>query len=391
MRILYISQKPAFPIVDGGSFAINRFLHDLSASFIGEIDYLIFSTDKHPFDINSNLHNTIKNITFYPLNINTNLSFYSFLRSCFSTIPYNVKRYHDQSIILKIKERLSINEYDYIFLDGFYTTAFLPELKALSNAKIIYRSHNVEHQIWIDRARLSKNRLKRIVLNMLAKKVAKYEERLPDNIDYIAAICDSDYRYFKKNARCIVQVIPVSIPPTTPNDSIKLNQICFIGNFNWFPNVEGICWFIDNVFFVLKKEYPSLVFHIAGYDSDLELKQYENDAIIVHGAVADSSAFIKAHGIFISPIFSGSGIKIKVLEAMNTGAPVVLSQKSAEGINFSSTRSFFETKEEATEQIKSLLDSAHLMEENRNEMIAIIKAQFSQDAVIAKLKSILHD
>ena len=188
-----------------------------------------------------------------------------------------------------------------------------------------------------------------------------------------------------------MQVIPVSIPPTTPNDSIKLNQICFIGNFNWFPNVEGICWFIDNVFFVLKKEYPSLVFHIAGYGSDLELKQYENDAIIVHGAVADSSAFIKAHGIFISPIFSGSGIKIKVLEAMNTGAPVVLSQKSAEGINFSSTRSFFETKEEATEQIKSLLDSAHLMEENRNEMIAIIKAQFSQDAIIAKLKSILHD
>ena len=155
--------------------------------------------------------------------------------------------------------------------------------------------------------------------------------------------------------------------------------------------MSRICWFIDNVFFVLKKEYPSLVFHIAGYGSDLELKQYENDAIIVHGAVADSSAFIKAHGIFISPIFSGSGIKIKVLEAMNAGVPMVLSKKSAEGIGFPSEFICFETKETAIMLLKELLSKPIQIEHNQGLMRDLLQEQFSQEVVVKKLKEIIYD
>jgi hypothetical protein len=134
-----------------------------------------------------------------------------------------------------------------------------------------------------------------------------------------------------------------------------------------------------------------LTLHIAGFGSRETLQAYTKKGIVVHGSIDDVSTFIQTHGIFISPIFYGSGIKIKVLEAMNASAPVVLSQKSAEGINFPKNSSSFNTKEEACLQLRRLLVNPAEIDANRKIMNEIIKTQFTQDIVIDQLKSILHD
>ena len=309
----------------------------------------------------------------------------------FSALPYNLLRYKQKEFINKIKALAAIKNYNYIVLDGFYTTAYLHELSAFTDAKIIYRSHNVEHQIWSEQAGITANRWKRIFLNILAKKVKKYEISIHESVHIIAAICQTDANFFNKFSPRKVHVIPVSMPVVKPSSSISSNELCFIGNFNWFPNVEGISWFIDNVFSTLQNEYPTLTLHIAGFGSRETLQAYTKKGIVVHGSIDDVSTFIQTHGIFISPIFYGSGIKIKVLEAMNASAPVVLSQKSAEGINFPENSSSFNTKEEACSQLRRLLDNPAEIDANRLLMSHIIKTQFTQDIVIDQLKSILHD
>jgi glycosyltransferase involved in cell wall biosynthesis len=391
MQVLYISQKPAFPIVDGGSFAINRLLLDLNELVDIEIDYLAITTKKHPLSWESIPSKIAKNITIHTVELNTSIKILPLLSSFFSALPYNLLRYKQKEFIGKIKELALSKNYNFILLDGFYTTAYLHELRTLTDAKIIYRSHNIENQIWSELAGITANKWKRIFLNILAKKVKKYEGKIHETVDTIAAICQTDADYFKSFAPSKVQVIPVSILPVKPATTITNNELCFIGNFNWFPNVEGISWFIDNVFSTLKNEYPKITLHIAGFGSRESLAAYNNKGIVIHGAIDDVPTFIKSHGIFISPIFYGSGIKIKVLEAMNASVPVVLSQKSAEGINFPNTSSFFITKEEAHTQLKTLLDNPAENDANRLLMSHIIKTQFTQDIVIDKLKSILHE
>ena len=71
MQVLYISQKPAYPIIDGGSFAINRFLKDVRETIHGEIDYLAITTVKHPMDSDAAQQNLGDNITIYAVEVNT--------------------------------------------------------------------------------------------------------------------------------------------------------------------------------------------------------------------------------------------------------------------------------------------------------------------------------
>ena len=391
MQVLYISQKPAFPIVDGGSFAINRLLLDLNELVDIEIDYLAITTKKHPLSWESIPSKIAKNITIHTVELNTSIKILPLLSSFFSALPYNLLRYKQKEFINKIKALAAIKNYNYIVLDGFYTTAYLHELSNFTDAKIIYRSHNVEHQIWSEQAGITSNRWKRFFLTTLAKKVKKYEISIHESVHTIAAICQTDADFFNKFSPRKVHVIPVSMPAVKPTSSITSNELCFIGNFNWFPNVEGISWFIDNVFSTLQNEYPTLTLHIAGFGSRETLQAYSKKGIVVHGPIDDVSKFIQTHGIFISPIFYGSGIKIKVLEAMNASVPIVLSQKSAEGINFPVNSSSFNTKEEACSQLRTLLDNPAEIDVNRKIMNEIIKTQFTQDIVIDQLKSILHD
>ena len=391
MQVLYISQKPAFPIIDGGSFAINRFLKDIRETVHGDIDYLAITTVKHPMDADAAQHDLGDTITIYPVEINTDLYKLSFFASLFSKLPYNLIRYKQTNFLQKINALLAQKEYDYIILDGLYASVFLDEIKSKSMAKIIYRSHNVEHQIWLDRAKTTNNWLKRQFLISLANKVSKYEKKLLQELDYIAAISSVDYDFFKLETTNQVEIIPVSMLPIKTVDSIAKNQICFIGNFGWFPNVEGMSWFINKVFPILKIDYPLLTLHIAGFESKEALSNLVSDGIVIHGPVNDAALFIKTHGIFVSPIFSGSGIKIKVLEAMNAGVPMVLSKKSAEGIGFPSEFTCFETKETAIMLLKELLSKPMHIEHNQGLMRDLLQKQFSQEVVVKKLKAIIYD
>jgi glycosyltransferase involved in cell wall biosynthesis len=389
MQVLYISQKPAFPIIDGGSFAINRFLKDVRETVHGEIDYLAITTLKHPMDADAAQQNLGDNITIYAVEVNTKLSILSFFASLFSKLPYNLKRYKQTNFLQKINALLAQKEYDYIILDGLYASVFLHEIKSKSKAKIIYRSHNVEHQIWLDRATTTNNWLKRQFLFSLANKVSKYEKKLLQHLDCIAAISSVDYDFFKLETTHQVEIIPVSMLSIKTVDTIAQNQICFIGNFGWFPNIEGMSWFINKVFPILKIDYPLLTLHIAGFESKEALSNLVSDGIVIHGPVNDAALFIKTHGIFVSPIFSGSGIKIKVLEAMNAGVPMVLSKKSAEGIGFPSEFTCFETKEKAIMLLKELLSKPIHIEHNQGLMRDLLQEQYSQEVVVKKLKAIL--
>jgi hypothetical protein len=254
MQVLYISQKPAFPVVDGGSFAMNRFILDLNEAIETEIDYLSITTKKHPISFDSIPSHITKKTTIHTVELDTSIKIIPLLVGFFSALPYNLLRYKQKEFNNKIKALAAIKNYNYIVLDGFYTTAYLHELSAFSDAKIIYRSHNVEHQIWSEQAGITTNRWKRFFLNILAKKVKKYEISIHESVHTIAAICQTDADFFNKFSPRKVHVIPVSMPAVKPASSITPNELCFIGNFNWFPNVEGISWFIDNVFYKMNTQ-----------------------------------------------------------------------------------------------------------------------------------------
>ena len=111
------------------------------------------------------------------------------------------------------------------------------------------------------------------------------------------------------------------------------NSICFIGALDWRPNREGLDWFIANVWPDLSREMPDLKFHIAGRNTPADLINNRVKNIVVHGEVPNAVEFINSHNVMIVPLFSGSGMRVKILEGMALKKTIVTTSLGMEGID----------------------------------------------------------
>jgi glycosyltransferase involved in cell wall biosynthesis len=105
-----------------------------------------------------------------------------------------------------------------------------------------------------------------------------------------------------------------------------------IGSMDWMPNQEAVVWFIENVWQKLSLQFPNLKFYIAGRNMPDYFKKYHGGNIVVLGEVEDAIAFMQSKAIQIVPLFSGSGIRVKILEGMALAKCIVTTPLGVQGI-----------------------------------------------------------
>jgi glycosyltransferase involved in cell wall biosynthesis len=157
--------------------------------------------------------------------------------------------------------------------------------------------------------------------------------------------------------------------------------MCFLGAFDWEPNMEAIKWFIDEIFPILLKDNPTLEFHIAGRKSTDIPTEYLRKNVIIHGFVEDPLEFIAKNGLFVAGLQSGSGIKMKILEAMSIGAPCVLTTKAAEGLSIESIIPVHKNKESFISDIQALLKNKENCIQRGKHGKQYIQTHFSSELV----------
>jgi glycosyltransferase involved in cell wall biosynthesis len=121
-----------------------------------------------------------------------------------------------------------------------------------------------------------------------------------------------------------------------PTSSVQdaANQLCFLGSLDWVPNVDGLLWFVEMVYPLIRKQVPDVVLHIGGRNPGYDVKAlHDGTSIVVHDHVDDAIRFRVDHGINIVPLFSGSGVRIKILESFAASCPVVSTSRGAEGLS----------------------------------------------------------
>lgn len=107
------------------------------------------------------------------------------------------------------------------------------------------------------------------------------------------------------------------------------HKLLIVGSMNWYPNVKGILWFVNNVFKKLQNDDPQLKLYLVGSKPTSEIKKLASDNIIVTGFVESTMSYFKDCDISIIPVFEGTGAKIKVLESIARGIPTVCSDYAA--------------------------------------------------------------
>ena len=334
MKILILSNKPPYPILDGGCLAMARLLEDLlSLQKVSKISYHCIETAKHPFDSSAFLQHDKLTVTTHF--VDTGISIYGAILALLRQEYYNLTRFKSTEVHTAIKQELHKENYDFVIFESLFAAVYAPNLRPYSKAKFIYRAHNIEHQIWKDLAGNTKNLPKKWYLNQLAYSL-KWAERSiwsedQGGLELILTISDTDLSIIEGRTLTACRYLPASIAHSGQQSTLAQQQLCFLGAFNWKPNAEAVEWFLSQIFPLLKQQHPLLTFHIAGKGAE-NIKHWQQPGVLVHGFVPDAKEFMATHGIFVGCLQSGSGVKMKILEAMSVGAPIVLSNKSADGL-----------------------------------------------------------
>ena len=108
----------------------------------------------------------------------------------------------------------------------------------------------------------------------------------------------------------------------------------FIGALDWLPNQEGLLWFVRNLWQDIHVRFPELYLEIAGRNAPhwliRKLEEYPN--IKFYGEIDDAYQFISKRAVMLVPLFSGSGMRIKIIEGMALGKSIVTTTIGTEGI-----------------------------------------------------------
>jgi len=337
VKVLQICSKPPVPQIDGGCKAMNNITQGLLKNNIS-VKVLTIGTTKHPFSLQKLDADYIKNTNIESVFIDTEVKPKDAFLNLFTSDSYNINRFISNDFEQLIIRTLSEEEYDIIFLEGLYVTPYINTIKQESKAKIIYRSHNIEHEIWERNLTQENKALKKAYLQLLVKRLKKYEISILNQVDGIAAITRKDEKaLIKLGAKCPITVTPFGFELNINLTTKKLNKIesfFHIGSMDWKPNQDGIKWFLENIWDLVVEKHPTLKFKIAGKSMPDWLINWKQKNVVISGEVKDAISFIQDNDVMIVPLFAGSGMRIKIIEGMALAKPIIATSIAAEGIKY---------------------------------------------------------
>lgn len=381
MKILYIASKTPFPIYDGGAFAAFSFIKQLHE--IANVDGIIVSTHKHPFTSESKatLLPFFKRLTNQFMD--TKVKPFDALRALIKGENYNLKRFQSSELKAIIQEHLAINQYDWIVCDSVFAAATLNDLD--TSVKIAIRSHNVEHLIWENLRKSCSNPIKKFYLAKLASSLKQEEIQLLKKAELVFTITREDELVFKKHIPSGQFItLPVVVDsPDFPLEETK-PEVFHLGSMDWLPNQEAV----DFLFrlFTTSQLLRQTRLNIAGKSLNKEL--YKSPMICNYGEIDNSAEFMRNSGILVAPIFSGSGVRIKLLEALSIGIPVITTELGASGIDLKSSGIVLaKTAEDFEQAILALISNKQLRNELGKKGFSYIRNEHSLNqakAILAK-------
>ena len=391
MRILQLTNKPPYPDIDGGAIAVLNLTKGL-AGLGHEITVLSMNTLKHHISPDEIPPKIKKLADFRFVEVPAHISApAALLNLLFSELPYNADRFISGNYKNTLIGLLQEKKFDIVQLEGLYVCPYIPVIRKFSDARIIYRAHNVEYEIWERTVALSSG-LRRWYIQNLAERIRSFEESWLNEYDLLVPITPRDGQKLNQlgNNR-LLHVSPTGIDSSIlipDGTNPEYPSLFHIGSLEWSPNQEGLMWFLKNCWPRLNHQFPELKFYVAGRNAPSWLiDKLTQPGVIYEGEVADAYSYMNSKAILVVPLFSGSGMRIKIIEAMALGKAIVSTSIGAEGIGVENGKNILiaDNKESFTAAVVKLITNKNVFTDLSRESILFIQKNFDNLALAGKL------
>lgn len=416
MRILMIAPLCPLPLEKGGAIRIWNIAKQLAQHHT--VDLLCFVRSQSEFAFEDELKKIFRNVHFVvrreiisPRILLDNgikkLSFFTknvglVKGSLFSNRPLLSVLYDHPDILRYIQLADDEREYDVFFAETYYGISALSEHLCELKTPLLLCEQNIEYSTYARQLDTQSSWLIRQLMQIDVWKMRQEEVRYWKQAGLIAGLSKVDVEEMREETnREDILMLENGVDVTWFSEKIAErsdNELLFVGNFSYFPNVDALKWLIEEIWPSIiqnsKFKAQNLFLRIVGRGADQSLKQFvQSHDLKIDESVEDiRSAFQQATAL-LAPLRAGSGTKYKVLEAMASHCPVITTSIGAEGLAVEDGREMIiaDTAAHIGEQVGTLLTDLPLRQRCAENGYAFVKDRYDWPSIIDQFEHKLKE
>lgn len=372
-RALIVCPEPPYPLRGGGAFRTAGLLEYLGRNY--SLDAVFFSEETRPDPREALPPGLVREALLIPLPVHgRGLADKAArnLRRYLAGVPPLVDRF--AGFADSLGAWLAGRQYDLAVVEHLWCAPYAKILRPQAR-RLAINLHNVESE-WHQRMAALEPWPVSQAHRGFAAAAEKLERRLHEEFD-VMLVTSARERGFAGLAGA--KVYPNTIPARTPPAEKKREQIVFSGNLEYQPNITAVKWFGAAVWPSLAARYPGLEWVIAGRRPEAIGHALPSGRIRLTGEAEDLAPEIARSLVAVVPIHSGSGTRIKILEAWAAGTAVVSTPLGAEGLPLEAV-SVAGSAAEFVDQVSKIVDNETLREEMERRGCASFNTGFTWEA-----------
>lgn len=392
-KILFLTPTLPYPPVSGGVIKSNKVVQYLSERYELTVACLLKNEDK---SFKAEFHHKTKLKNLITLELNIPRSARNLLISNLQHIPLNL--YRNKSKTFKEKIQSIADGYDVIFCDHYVMFQYIPDDY---KGKVVLHQHNCEYLIWQRYAAIEKNWIKKLALYHQASRIRKYEQEIckkasavlaaPNDTDELVKIGADRTKFYETYH--LGDDLLLAQPDLLYEETEKV--LLYVGTLSWEANIDGLVWFNKEVWPKVKEKHPDIKLYIIGKHADARIKEMvEQDARIkLTGFVEEIEPYFKKSRVFITPLRFGSGIKVKVINALYRGIPCVTTSIGTEGLKVKDGESICikDQPDAFAEAVNNLLTDKNTWEKLKTNSRKIARQYYTWEAVLENIDHAIND
>lgn len=391
MNILHITSRVPYPLVDGARIVMHQLLVAMKRS--GHAVTLVAIDEE---GVNAEPLHGLADV--HVVRIQPQSRIIGALGTMFDERPYSQARRDAREAYSLIDRLVRSRHFDLVIADQAHVAQYGWYVKEKYEIPYILRSHNIEHEIYRRHVSTIRNPLLRRYVRLQMERWRRFETLQHQRADAAIAITQRD----ADQLAAIAPGVPVTcIPASVDLASFPFHDpmgrddcsVVLIGNMSWPPNRNSLLWFVHDILPLLRREVPEVVVHVVGEGVPRAELPQACDTFRIHGRVDSISPFYETTTVGLIPLNVGGGMRVKMVEMMSSGLPVVATSLGAEG-NMAVPDVHYLRGDSPAEFAASLAGLLRSKERQRELAIAaraFVEATYSLDHISVRLEALLKE
>ncbi|MBI2759429.1 MAG: glycosyltransferase [Chloroflexi bacterium] len=313
------------------------------------------------------------------------------LRYLFLGRPIELRHYQSQELVEKIQCLTSKIDFDVVDIVDSYMGLYLEVLRPELRRRTVLTFIDVVFSTYDRISRLEPGLPRKLRTWLYSRMMRRWEPYYVERFARCIAVSEADRRLLlSSNPGLEIDVVPNGID-TKQYRPLPLSgggpALLFVGNMEYRPNIDAMLYFCRDVFPRIRAVNPGVTLWITGLNPSQEIQDLANDGIYVTGSVDDVRSFYEQCTVCVVPLRAGGGTRLKILEAMALGRPVVSTSIGCEGLGVVDGEHLFiaDTPEQFAEKTLRLLDDHDLRQHIIGQARSLVVKHYDWDVIAQQL------